>query len=114
MDSDVVDAIKRELSEMRFFQSETDRHTQDSLEVVNNTLGHVVDRLAMIEGDLRAARAMPAAQAEPSRGAMPEPRGSCRQSPNCRIPSVADGGAAARSRPPRHQRRSRRARSVKS
>ena len=74
MDSDVVDAIKRELSEMRFFQSETDRHTQDSLEVVNNTLGHVVDRLAMIEGDLRAVRSTPAAQAEPSRGAMPESR----------------------------------------
>jgi localization factor PodJL len=70
MDSEVVEAIKRELSEMRFCQSETDRHTQDSLEVVHNTLGHVVDRLAMIEGDLREVRAMPAA---PSRGAIPEP-----------------------------------------
>ncbi|MEH6951796.1 hypothetical protein V4R08_10695 [Nitrobacter sp. NHB1] len=76
MDSEVVEAIKRELSEMRFCQSETDRHTQDSLEAVHNTLGHVVDRLAMIEGDLRAVRAtpaaQPAAQAGPSRGAMPE------------------------------------------
>jgi localization factor PodJL len=72
MDSEVVEAIKRELSEMRFCQSETDRHTQDSLEVVHNTLGHVVDRLAMIEGDLRAVRAMPGPRAEPSRGAMPE------------------------------------------
>ncbi|MGN6411620.1 MAG: hypothetical protein ACTHK9_09240 [Nitrobacter sp.] len=70
MDSEVVEAIKRELSEMRFCQSETDRHTQDSLEAVHNTLGHVVDRLAMIEGDLRAVRAMPAA---PPRGATPEP-----------------------------------------
>ncbi|MBN9149577.1 MULTISPECIES: hypothetical protein [unclassified Nitrobacter] len=66
MDSEVVEAIKRELSEMRFCQSETDRHTQDSLEVVHNTLGHVVDRLAMIEGDLRTIRAMPAV---PPRGA---------------------------------------------
>ncbi|WP_438279269.1 hypothetical protein, partial [Nitrobacter sp.] len=72
MDSEVVEAIKRELSEMRFCQSETDRHTQDSLEAVHNTLGHVVDRLAMIEGDLRAVRAMPSA---PSRGATPEPPG---------------------------------------
>ncbi|HEU4806474.1 MAG TPA: hypothetical protein VFS91_11840 [Nitrobacter sp.] len=73
MDREVVEAIKRELSEMRFCQSETDRNTQDSLEAVHNTLGHVVDRLAMIEGDLRAVRAMPAAQAGPVRDAMPEP-----------------------------------------
>ena len=70
MDSDLVDAIKRELSEMRFNQSETTRHTQDSLEVVHNTLGHVVDRLAMIEGDLRAARSAPP-PAAPPRAAMP-------------------------------------------
>ncbi|WP_375411795.1 hypothetical protein [uncultured Bradyrhizobium sp.] len=59
MDSGLVDLIKRELSDMRFNQSETGRHTQDALEVVHNTLGHVVDRLAMIEGDLRAARPAP-------------------------------------------------------
>lgn len=53
LDPSFVDTIKRELSDMRFSQSETDRHTQDSLEAVHNTLGHVVDRLAMIEGDLR-------------------------------------------------------------
>jgi localization factor PodJL len=61
IDSEMVETIKRELSEMRFTQTETDRHTQDSLEVVHNTLGHVVDRLAMIEGDLRTARPGPAA-----------------------------------------------------
>ena len=60
-DSGLVDAVKRELSDIRFSQSETDRHTQDSLEVVHNTLGHVVDRLAMIEGDLRQARVQPVA-----------------------------------------------------
>jgi localization factor PodJL len=59
MDPAVMDSLKRELSEMRYSQDATDRHTQDSLEVVHNTLGHVVDRLAMIEGDLRAARAAP-------------------------------------------------------
>jgi localization factor PodJL len=70
MDPVLVDQIKRELSEMRFSQTETDRHTQDSLEIVHNTLGHVVDRLAMIEGDLRAARATPALQ---PMAAMPRP-----------------------------------------
>lgn len=66
MDPAVVDAIKRELSDMRFSQSESERHTQDSLEVVHNTLGHVVDRLAAIEGDLRATRAAPQPVAAPS------------------------------------------------
>ena len=61
MDRGLVDTIQRELSDMRFSQSETDRHTQDSLEVVHNTLEHVVDRLAMIEGDLRAVRSTPVA-----------------------------------------------------
>jgi localization factor PodJL len=60
-DSGLIDVVRRELSDIRFSQSQTDRHTQDSLETVHNTLGHVVDRLAMIEGDLRAARTPPAA-----------------------------------------------------
>lgn len=59
MDQGFIDTIKRELTDMRYSQSETDRHTQDSLEVVHNTLGHVVDRLAHIEGDLRETRAAP-------------------------------------------------------
>ena len=61
MDPGIVDLVKRELSDIRFSQSETDRRTQDSLETVHNTLGHVVDRLSMIEGDLRTVRAAPAA-----------------------------------------------------
>ncbi|UPK04728.1 tetratricopeptide repeat protein [Bradyrhizobium sp. 170] len=61
MDSGIVDLVKRELSDIRFSQSETDRRTQDSLETVHSTLGHVVDRLSMIEGDLRTVRAAPAA-----------------------------------------------------
>ena len=59
MDSGIVEAVKRELSDIRFSQSETDRRTQDSLETVHNTLGHVVDRLATIEGDLRTVRSAP-------------------------------------------------------
>src|SRR5262249_48395220 len=50
------DLVRRELSDIRFHQAETDRSTQGSLEAVHGTLGHVVDRLAIIEGDLRAAR----------------------------------------------------------
>ena len=73
MDSGIVDMVKRELSDIRFSQSETDRHTQDSLEIVHNTLGHVVDRLAMIEGDLRAVRSAPAAPAAPVSAARPMP-----------------------------------------
>jgi localization factor PodJL len=60
-DNGLADLFKRELSDIRFNQAETDRHTQDSLEAVHNTLGHVVDRLSMIEGDLRTARPQPVA-----------------------------------------------------
>ena len=60
-DSGLADVVKRELSDIRFSQSEVGRHTQDSLEVVHNTLGHVVYRLAMIEGDLHAVRVQPVA-----------------------------------------------------
>ncbi len=73
MDPGLVDLIKRELSDMRFGQTETDRRTQDSLEVVHNTLGHVVDRLAMIEGDLRAARTVPVPPPAPVPTAQPVP-----------------------------------------
>ena len=58
-DPDLIDLVKRELSDIRFSHSETGRHTQDSLEAVHNTLGHVVDRLSMIEGDLRTVRSAP-------------------------------------------------------
>src|SRR5882724_10001929 len=61
MDPGIVDLVKRELSDIRFSQSETDRRTQDSLETDHNTLGHVVDRLSTIEGDLREVRTAPVA-----------------------------------------------------
>jgi localization factor PodJL len=64
-DGGLADIVKRELSDIRFSQATTDRQTQESLEAVHNTLGHVVDRLSMIEGDLRNVRAQPVApQAE--------------------------------------------------
>ena len=77
----LIDHVKRELSDIRFSQTEAGRQAQDSLEAVHNTLGHVVDRLAMIEGDLRAVRtplvapppeAAPEASPEPQAAASPE------------------------------------------
>jgi localization factor PodJL len=64
-DPGIADIVKRELSDIRYSQTERDRHTQDSLEAVHNTLGHVVDRLAMIEGDLRNVRSAPVAPPQP-------------------------------------------------
>ena len=74
MDPELVDLVKRELSDIRFSQSEAGRHTQDSLEAVHSTLGHVVDRLAQIEGDLRNVRTAPAPAPQPAPlpPAMPE------------------------------------------
>ena len=76
MDSGIVDLVKRELSDIRFSQSETDRRTQDSLETVHSTLGHVVDRLSMIEGDLRAVRTAPPTAPQSSPAAVRNARGS--------------------------------------
>jgi localization factor PodJL len=45
-----VEALSRDLADMR----QTDKSTIDALEVVHGTLGHVVDRLAMIETDMRS------------------------------------------------------------
>jgi localization factor PodJL len=66
IDTGIVDLVKRELSDIRFGQSETDRRTQDSLETVHSTLGHVVDRLSTIEGDLRTVRTAPPAAPQPA------------------------------------------------
>jgi localization factor PodJL len=70
-DSGLIDIVKRELSDIRFSQTEIDRQTQVSLEAVQNTLGHVVDRLAMIEGDLHNVRSAPAPQPAPPQAAAP-------------------------------------------
>ena len=72
-DTGLFDLVKRELSDIRFSQTETDRLTQDSLEAVHNSLGHVVDRLAMIESDLRTARSVPLQPVMSPTLAPPEP-----------------------------------------
>ncbi|CAN5200479.1 tetratricopeptide repeat protein [soil metagenome] len=90
-DGNLVDTLKRELSDLRFSQSETTKHTQDSLEAVHNTLGHVVDRLAQIEGDLRSARTAPAPAARevPRDIPAPEPRAPETYAPQPRHPATS-------------------------
>jgi localization factor PodJL len=95
-DSGIFDIVKREMSDIRFNQSETDRRTQDSLEAVHSTLGHVVDRLAMIEGDLRTARALPAAPQlqmppapQPAPPQAPAPRAAMPPQPKPELPNPA-------------------------
>ena len=103
MDQGFIDAIKRELSDMRYSQSETDRHTQDSLEVVHSTLGHVVDRLAHIEGGLRESHTAASSSAPsaprtqpmraPAAGSMPP-----QTRPELPNPALAQAQAAPRPR----------------
>jgi localization factor PodJL len=77
VDDAMVDTIRRELSDIRHGQSESNRATQDTLEAVHNTLAHVVDRLTVIEGDLRIAQAAPnvaaPAPTAPKRPELPNP-----------------------------------------
>ncbi len=47
---DDTGALSRELGELK----QSEKKTRESLEVVHGTLGHVVDRLAMIETDMRS------------------------------------------------------------
>jgi localization factor PodJL len=90
-DSGLIDIVKRELSDIRFSQSEAGRHAQDSLEAVHNTLGHVVDRLAMIEGDLRNVRDVPAAPlpASPAPPQAAAPRVAMTPQPKPELPNPA-------------------------
>jgi localization factor PodJL len=95
-ESGLVDVVKRELSDIRFSQTETNRHTQDSLEAVHNTLGHVVDRLAMIEGDLRNTRAAPVApQPAPPQTAAPRTTMPLQPKPELPNPAAAQEHFAA-------------------
>src|SRR3982075_646963 len=88
-DSGLIDVVKRELSDIRFSQSEAGRHTQDSLEAVHNTLGHVVDRLAMIEGDLRKVRAAPVMETPPAPPQAAAPRVVLPPQPKPELPNPA-------------------------
>ncbi|HLZ06304.1 MAG TPA: hypothetical protein VKR55_29650 [Bradyrhizobium sp.] len=94
-DDELIELVKRELSDIRFSQSKTDRQTQDSLEAVNSTLGHVVDRLAMIEGDLRAVRSAPVPQLAPVEQPAMGPRGAAGPQFKPELPNPAAAQAPA-------------------
>jgi localization factor PodJL len=100
MDPVLVDAIKRELADLRYSQSETDRRTQDSLEVVHNTLGHVVDRLAHIEGDLRAAARANPPSSEPKQSPPPPQRAAAQRALNPQPRPELPNPALAQAIPP--------------
>ena len=48
-----IEALKDDIAEIKRNRSDTDRRIEESLEALNGTLGNVVDRLALIETDLR-------------------------------------------------------------
>src|SRR5215831_17438415 len=64
-----VDALLRDVADLK----QTEKRTRDSLEAVHGTLGHVVDRLAVIETDLRATPVRPAGLEPAPRGFAPAP-----------------------------------------
>ena len=65
-----MDVLARDVAELR----QAEKQTRDSLEAVHGTLGHVVDRLAMIETDMRGKSehrdpfVVPAGAAPPAAG----------------------------------------------
>ncbi len=63
-----VDLLSRDVHDLK----QSEQQTQDALEAVHGTLGHVVDRLAMIESGLRDQPARPAVSPAP-RDDLPPP-----------------------------------------
>src|SRR5262245_534907 len=62
-----MDVLSRDVAELR----QAEKQTRDSLEAVHGTLGHVVDRLAMIETDMRGKSEHPDASVVPTAAAPP-------------------------------------------
>jgi localization factor PodJL len=84
-----MDVLSRDVDGLR----EADKRTQDTLEAVHGTLGHVVDRLAMIENDLHS-RHVPISAPQPV--AIPEvPAVAARNEPTEPIESTGPAAPAA-------------------
>jgi localization factor PodJL len=83
------DIIQRDLAEIK----QSERRTQDSLEAFQGTVEHVVDRLAMIESDLRGDKATPATGPAPAAtqkmSALPRPSPPNLSEPAPTAPSAA-------------------------
>jgi localization factor PodJL len=86
----IVDTFKRELSDVRHTQSETERRTQDTLEALHSTLSHAVDRLASIEGDLRRMQSAPEPQAAARSAAYAPPPAIRPELSNPVLPQMSD------------------------
>jgi len=95
-DGGVIDVVKRRIVRHPLSQTETGRHTRKSLRSVHSTLGHVVDRLAIIEGRSAHGSRPAGARRRKRRGtsSAPAPRLPSRsrrnRSRNCRIGRVAE------------------------
>ena len=63
-----VSTLKRDIASLQANQSQTERRTQDTLEAVHDTLERLVDRLAMVETDIRTEAP---AEPEPTRAREP-------------------------------------------
>jgi localization factor PodJL len=57
-----VEALQNDVADLKQTQSASARRTEDSLESMHGTIGHVVGRLAQIEQDLRKGGALAAAE----------------------------------------------------
>jgi hypothetical protein len=79
-----MDVLSHDVAELR----QAEKQTRDSLEAVHGTLGHLVDRLAMIETDMRGKSEHPDASVVPA-GAAPPAAGVATSSP---LPAPAHPG----------------------
>jgi len=68
--SEPAEAIRRDVATLKELQSAIDRRTQDTFEAVYGTIEQVVDRLAVIEEDLRG-RESPSAQVQTAERPVP-------------------------------------------
>ncbi len=103
-----IGPIERDVAEIK----QSERRTQDSLEAVQGTVEHVVDRLAMIETGMRgdktraaaaqpsAAKALPPAPALPA-ASMPAPTPAAAASAAPAVPAAASRPAPAEPAPHR-------------
>jgi len=62
-DSAELDTIRQSVGDLRQIQAASERRTQDTLEAVHDTLERLVDRLAMIETEMRGDGRRPGASA---------------------------------------------------
>src|SRR5262245_57217416 len=85
-----MDVLARDVAELR----QAEKQTRDSLEAVHGTLGHVVDRLAMIETDMRGKSEHPDTSVVPAGATPPTPGVAPPRSASAHPASESDSGAA--------------------